>query len=393
MAVPKKEAKPEKLPLGKVSNHLKCGIVGLPNVGKSSLFNILTKMNVPAMNFPFCTVDPNESRVFVPDERFDWLCQHFKPEREAAAFLQVTDIAGLVKGASEGAGLGNAFLSHIRAVDGIYHVVRIFDEEDIIHVEGSVDPVRDMQIISDELLNKDIETITKAVDQMERVTVRQDKTKKVDLDIMKKVEHMLKEERREVRSGDWKANEVDVINPLCLLTAKPVIYLVNMGEADFISKKSKWLPKIKKFVDERGNADPIIPFCVQFEAKIVDMQPAEKEEFLKAKGLTSSIPKIIKTGYHSLQLVHFFTCGTDEVKCWTIRAGTKAPQAAGTIHTDFEKGFICAEVMKYEDYKEYQSEAAVKAAGKLAQQGKGYVVEDGDIVFFKVNAGAGLKKK
>jgi len=388
----KKEEQPPRVLLGRPGNHLKIGIVGLPNVGKSTLFSILTKMNVPAENFPFCTIDPNESRVAVPDDRFEWLCDHWKPASKVPAYLEVIDIAGLVRGAAEGQGLGNAFLSHIKAVDGIYHVIRIFEDVEITHVEGALDPIRDLEIISNELLLKDMEYLEKAVSAMEKIATRVDKTKKAEFEIMKKVQDWVTNQKKQVRHGDWKPSEVEVINTLFLLTAKPVIYLVNMSELDYIKKKNKWLAKIKTWVDENGG-EPIIPFCAKIEGQFADLPPEQVADFAKEKGVTAQLPKIVRTGYHHLELIYFFTAGKDEVRCWTIRAGTKAPQAAGVIHTDFEKGFICAEVMKFEDYKEAGSEGAAKAAGKYLQQGKNYTVLDGDIIFFKFNAGAGLAAK
>jgi len=376
--------------LGRPSNSLCMGIVGLPNVGKSTLFNILTKLNVPAENFPFCTIEPNEARVSVPDERYEWLCNFHKPASRVPAALQITDIAGLIRGASKGEGLGNNFLSHIRAVDGIFHVIRIFEDEEVTHVEGAVDPVRDLEIINEELILKDIEMTIKSREKLEKeMNHSKDKNKKADLEIIFKVEQLLND-RKQIRLCDWKANEIEVINSLQLLTAKPVVYIVNMTEKDFFKKGSKWLVKIKQWIDAHGS-EPMVPFCGSFESKLLELGEEGAKKYCEETKCVSGIPKIIRTGYHTLDLVHFFTCGSDEVKCWTIRKYTKAPQAAGVIHTDFEKGFVCAEVMKYEDFKEGGSESAVKAKGKYRQEGKGYTVEDGDIIFFKANT-VGLKK-
>eukprot|EP01105_Mastigella_eilhardi_P000939 TRINITY_DN1117_c0_g1_i1.p1 TRINITY_DN1117_c0_g1~~TRINITY_DN1117_c0_g1_i1.p1 ORF type:complete len:404 (-),score=141.49 TRINITY_DN1117_c0_g1_i1:157-1368(-) len=399
MAAPPKKAEQPRKPvpqLGRLGKNLAIGIVGLPNVGKSTLFNLLGKCTVPASNYPFCTIDPNEAKVAVPDERYEFLCEMFKPQRRFQAALNITDIAGLVKGASTGAGLGNAFLSHIRAVDAIFEVVRIFEDEDVTHVEGAVDPVRDLQIITDELLIKDQETIANRVEAVNKqLRTKRDKAALMELDDLQKFDDWITKTKRPIRFGEWKVHEVETLIPLQLLTAKPVVYLVNMSKEDFAKKRNKWLMPIKKWIDTNSEpfAETIIPFCGALEAEAMEeaiKNQAGKDDInIQAAGTLS---KIIKIGYHTLDLIHFFTCGADEVKCWTIRRGTKAPQAAGTIHTDFEKGFVCAEVMSFVDLKELGSEQAVKNAGKYHQQGKNYEMLDGDIVFFKANT-AGLDKK
>ncbi|PON54788.1 Ribosome-binding ATPase YchF/Obg-like ATPase [Parasponia andersonii] len=402
-----KEAPAERPILGRFSSHLKIGIVGLPNVGKSTLFNTLTKLAIPAENFPFCTIEPNEARVNIPDERFEWLCQLFKPKSEVSAFLEIHDIAGLVRGAHQGQGLGNSFLSHIRAVDGIFHVLRAFEDPDIIHVDDSVDPVRDLEVISEELRLKDIEFMEKKTEDLEKSMKRSnDKQLKIEHECCGKVKAWL-EEGKDIRLGDWKAADVEILNTFQLLTAKPVVYLVfpersdvalkvacstvNMNEKDYQRKKNKFLPKIHAWVQEHGG-EPIIPFSCALERNLADMPPDEAAKYCEENKLQSALPKIIKTGFSAINLIYFFTAGPDEVKCWQIRRQTKAPQAAGAIHTDFERGFICAEVMKFEDLKELGSEAAVKAGGKYKQEGKTYVVQDGDIIFFKFNVSGGGKK-
>ncbi|XP_066997861.1 obg-like ATPase 1 [Anabrus simplex] len=390
---PKKVEEPERKPLiGRVGTNLKVGIVGIPNVGKSTFFNVLTKSQAAAENFPFCTIDPNESRVPVPDERFEYLCSYFKPVSKVPAFLNVVDIAGLVKGASEGQGLGNAFLSHIKACDAIFHLCRAFEDEDVTHIEGEVNPVRDLEIITEELRLKDQEYLLAHLDKMERTVLRGgDKKAKPEYDILCKVKSILVDEKKQLRFGDWNANDIEVLNKHMFITTKPVIYLVNLAEKDYIKKKNKWLVKIKEWVDKNDPGSIIIPFSGMFENRLADMDEAERARYLEEVKATSALDKIIVQGYKALQLQYFFTSGPDEVKAWTIQKGTKAPQAAGKIHTDFEKGFIMAEVMKYDDFKEEGSESGVKAAGKYRQQGRNYVVEDGDIIFFKFNAGAGLK--
>ncbi|KAI9320886.1 GTP-binding protein YchF [Dichotomocladium elegans] len=397
---PKKAAKEEKLLLGRPSNNLKIGVVGLPNVGKSTFFNALTKSSAAAENYPFCTIDPEESRVAVPDERFDWLCKHYKPAKEIPAFLTVIDIAGLVKGAASGAGLGNAFLSHIKAVDAIFHVVRAFDDADVTHVEGDLDPLRDMEIIHEELRLKDEEFLSKQAAELGAAVKRvghggnaADKARKEEYAVVEKVYEYVKS-GKEVRHGTWTNKEIEVINTLHLITAKPVIYLANVSEKDFLRKKNKWLPKIKAWIDANSPGDLMIPYsgALEYRLSIIE-DPAEKAETLKELGVNSMLPKIIVAGYNALQLIYYFTGGPDEVRAWTIRRTTKAPQAAGVIHSDFERGFIMAEVMKYEDLKEYGNDAAVKAAGKYMQKGKDYVVEDGDIIYFKFNVTAPAKKK
>lgn len=390
------ESDQKSLLLGRMGTNLRVGIVGVPNVGKSTFFNVLTASQAAAENFPFCTIDPNESRVPVPDERFDYLCNFHKPASKVPAFLNVVDIAGLVKGASEGQGLGNAFLSHIKACDAIFHLCRAFEDEDVIHVEGDVNPVRDIEIINDELRLKDLDYVNGVVEKLGRFVLRGEKKDKPEYDVLCKVKSILEDKKQPVRFGEWSPTDIEVLNKHLFITAKPMIYLINLSESDYIKKKNKWLVKIKEWVDANDPGALAIPFSGALETKLLNMSEVEKRSFLETSKTTSALAKIIVTGYKSLNLCYYFTAGEDEVKAWTIQKGTKAPQAAGKIHTDFEKGFIMADVMKFDDFKELGTENAVKAAGKYRQQGKTYVVEDGDIIHFKFNAGAGLaggKKK
>ncbi|KAJ2929360.1 hypothetical protein H1R20_g7736, partial [Candolleomyces eurysporus] len=374
---PKKAPVQEKKALGRPGNNLKIGIVGVPNVGKSSFFNVLSE---------------TEARIPVPDARFEWLCDVYKPASKVPAHLTCIDIAGLTAGASTGAGLGNAFLSHVRAVDGIFQMVRAFDDAEVIHVEGDVDPLRDMEIISTELRLKDIEWVEKHLDNLKKTNRSlgnnslADKAKKEEQAIIEKVYKVLTEDGKDARKADWTNKEIDVVNSLQLLTAKPVIYLVNLSEKDYVRKKNKWLPKIKGWIDEHNPGDLLIPFSVALEERLAQLAPEEKKEEEAKVGATSALPKITQAGYNSLELIRYFTCGPDEVRAWTIRRGTKAPQAAGVIHSDFENKFVCGEIMSYEDLKEHGSEAAVKAAGKLRQQGKPYEMVDGDIAYWKSGA-------
>lgn len=388
---PKKQVEEKKVLLGRPGNNLKSGIVGLANVGKSTLFQAITKCSLgnPA-NFPYATIDPEEARVIVPDERFDWLCEKYSPKSKVPANLTVYDIAGLTRGASTGAGLGNAFLSHIRAVDALFQVVRCFDDAEIIHVEGDVNPTRDLDIISEELRLKDIEFVEKALENQKKKTrqggqsLQMKQWKEEEATIEKILAHL--KDGKEVRKATWGPKEIEVINPLFLLTAKPVVYLVNLSERDFIRKKNKHLPAIAQWIQEHATGDPIIPISVSFEERLTRLSDAEAEEEQKKAGAQSALPKLIVQMRKALNLGSFFTVGPDEVRQWTIRNGTKAPQAAGVIHTDFEKTFIQAIVFNYNVLKELGDESEVKAKGKVMTKGKEYVVEDGDILLIKAGA-------
>lgn len=391
---PKKEEPPKKVLLGRPGNNVKMGIVGLPNVGKSTFFNLLCGMSVAAENFPFCTIDPNVSRVAVPDERFDYLVETYKPKSVVPAVLTVTDIAGLVKGAAEGAGLGNAFLSHIAAVDGIFHMVRSFSSEEVIHVEGSVDPTRDLAIIHGELLRKDIDAVRGRIDSMRKNVERGQggKEAKEEFATLEKALKVMAEDGKEIRAADWTGTEIEHLNKQQFLTAKPMVYLVNLSEKDYLRKSNKFLPILADWLKARGLGDKMIPFSCEFEQKLAGMGPEEAAKFTAEVGAKSMFPRIIKAGYHALNLSHFFTAGKDEVRAWTIKTDCLCPKAAGVIHTDFEKGFIMADVMSFEDFKANGStEAGVRAAGKLRMEGRLYEVKDGDIMHFKFNTGGGGK--
>lgn len=390
---PKSAPKEEKILLGRPGNNLKSGIVGLANVGKSTFFQAITKcpLGNPA-NYPFATIEPEEARVIVPSPRFDTLCSMYKPSSEVPAHITIFDIAGLIKGAHSGEGLGNAFLANIRAVDAIYEVVRCFDDADIIHVEGDVNPTRDLEIIHDELRLKDIEFAEKHLEGVEKIVKRggqslEVKAKKEEKIFVEKLIQYLKDGKR-IANGTWTSKEVEIINSMLLLTAKPVIYLVNLSERDYIRKKNKHLLSIKQWVDENSPGDAIIPISVNLEERLAQMETdEEREEELKNLSTQSALPKIILTMRKELNLISFFTSGADEVREWTIRKGTKAPQAAGVIHTDLMNTFILAQVTKYDDLVELKDENSVRAAGKLHQKGKDYVVEDGDIIYFRAGAG------
>jgi obg-like ATPase 1 len=395
----KKEESVKKVLLGRSSNTLKMGLVGLPNVGKSTTFNFLSKLSVPAENYPFCTIDPNLAKINVPDKRFDKLCDIYNPKSKVLAQISITDIAGLVKGASEGAGLGNAFLSHISAVDGIYHVVRAFPDDDIIHNEGELDPIRDIEIINHELRAKDLQQVDKNIDEvnsrMKRAQGLEKKNDEAEIECLQKVKAFLLDGKH-VKDQDWAPKEIEFLNKHLYLTSKPVIFLINIGKEQYIKKQNPWLPKIQEYIKNNGGG-PMIPYSADFETEVVNHDKEDKEaqnKYAESLGAPSMIDRIIKAGYKNLQLIHFFTAGSDEVKCWTIRDGCKAPQAAGVIHTDFERGFICAEVMSYDALIEHNgNEADVKSAGQYRQQGKEYTVLDGDIIFFKFNVTNAAPKK
>jgi len=381
--------------LGRPGNSVSIGLVGLPNVGKSSLFNLLSGLQVPAENYPFCTIKPSTATVPVPDPRYEHLKAAWKPKSQIQAVLSITDIAGLVKGASEGKGLGNEFLANIQAVDAIFHVTRAFLDTDVEHVETTIDPVRDFDIIKTELIKKDIAHVEARVADLEK-KVRQNAKEKVlkeNLDTARKALAFLLE-GKEIRFGEWSGKDIPYLNTQQLLTAKPVIYLINIGDKNFAEQKSKFLKDVKTWVNTNAPGDICIPFSVGFEQRISLMEPDDRKKYLAEVKVPSQLDKIITQGYKALNLIQYFTTGVDEVRCWSIRKGTKAPQAAGVIHGDFERGFICAEQYNYDDFKEFGSESGVKAGGRARTQGREYVVRDGDVLFFKHNATTvSVKKK
>lgn len=359
-----------------------CGIVGLPNVGKSTIFNALTSAKAESANYPFCTIDPNVGIVQVPDPRMHRLAEYVNPERILPTTMEIVDIAGLVKGASQGEGLGNQFLGHIRGVDAIIHVVRCFDDENVVHVNGSIDPLRDIEIIQTELALADLDSVEKKLARIEKLAKNGDPKLKEEAALAFRIKESL-EKRLSARGIAETDEERLVLRDMNLLTDKPVLYVANVAEED-LTGSHPFVAQVREVAEREGAR--VVVICGSIEAEIAELAEEEKSVFLAEMGLEESgLDRLIRSGYELLGLNTYFTAGKKEVRAWTISAGTKAPQAAAVIHTDFEKGFIRAEVIAYEDYLSAAGEAGAKEKGLMRLEGKEYVVQDGDVMHFRFN--------
>jgi ribosome-binding ATPase len=360
---------------------IKCGIVGLPNVGKSTLFNALTKAGIAAANFPFCTIDPNVGVVPVPDPRLKQLADIVQPERVIPTSIEFVDIAGLVAGASKGEGLGNKFLAHIREVDAIAHVVRCFEHEDVVHVAGKVDPIADIETIDTELALADLESVEKALNRAERAAKANDKDALARRPVLQKLAEALGDGRA-ARSVALDDDERALVRDLFLLTLKPLMYIANVREDGF--ENNPHLDAVRARAETEGAE--VVPVCAAIEEEMAQLEDADRDEFLADLGLDEpGLDRVIRAGYRLLGLQTYFTAGVKEVRAWTVKKGATAPQAAGVIHTDFEKGFIRSETVGFDDFIKYKGEAGAKEAGRLRLEGKDYIVQEGDVLHFRFN--------